>query len=479
MFQLILAILLSISTSFVNCKTATGKSERQLEDNIDQIIKPYVDHHVFSGSVLVAKNGEVILSKGYGLANKEWQISNTAESKYGIGSLTKSVTAILIMQQVERGRLKLSDTIDKFLPNIPKQRSSRITIHHLLSHSSGLPNYFAIPGWTDNSFNKSISLSDFSKVLENMSLLSEPGEQYHYSNIGFFFLGQIIEKVSGKSYELALSENILEPLTMNNTGLHLSQIVLDKAASGYQVNKTGGFRQPWINRDLFRGTGNLYSTVGDLFLLDQALYSDKILSKESKAIMFDPKNSYGWDNGEVSIIGKQKKTIGYSGQVLGFNSMITRYVEDNNTVILLGNIGTSNFERRQLSAELSHFLYSSKQPEKTKTRLSLLLMKALVDGNIEQRLAAYSKSNSQYEADESGISSLGQQLGWTGLSELSIKLLEFNVKIFPESAGSLVNLARAFQRGGRSMKALKYFQLAHKVAPDNDYIKTQINKLGK
>ena len=481
----LISLLIASGLISANSDSATN-SAITLSDNIESIVKPYVDNHVFNGSILVAKNGKVIFSEGFGLANKEWQVSNTADSKYGIGSITKSITAVLTMQLVEQKRLALTDTIDRYLPELPKKRAQGITVHHLLSHTSGLPNYFSIPGWTDGEFNKSISREEFSKILNGMELQSAPGERYQYSNIGFFFLGQIIEKVTGKDYGAVLEENILKPLSMKNTGLHLSEIVLDKEATGYQLNKKGGYRKNVINRNLFRASGDIYSTVGDLFKLDQALYSNKLLSTESKAIMFAENNSYGWNIGEATLDGPNigtivKRSINYSGQVLGFNSMMTRLVDDRHSIILIGNIGTSNYHREQMTRQLSQLLYGGSSLTATTIPLSFMLNKALVDGNLDQQLAIIeerlSKNKTPEAADERGIAALAQQIGWIGMRRKSIKLFELNARLFPESIASLANLAAAYQRNNRAKDALVLYEKAHKLAPDNEYVKQRLEQL--
>jgi CubicO group peptidase (beta-lactamase class C family) len=448
-----------------------------LSDRIEAMINPYVEHHVFDGSVLIAKNGKIIFNRGFGLASKEWKVPNSADSKYGIGSITKSITAILTMQLVEQKKLSLSDTIDRFLPNIPKQKARRITIHHLLSHTSGLPNYFAIPGWTNGEFNKSISRQQFSDILDDTELQSEPGTQYQYSNIGFFYLGQIIEKITGKDYQTVLSDNILTPLAMNDTGLHLSEIVLDKEATGYQLAKNGGYRKTLINRNLFRASGDIYSTVSDLFKLEQALYANKLLSEKSKSTMFNPENSYGWNLGEAKINGKTKRTISYSGQVLGFNSMLTRYIDGHHSIILLGNIGTSHYHRERLTDQLSQFLFTKKQPAPVKVPLSFSFNSALFDGTLEKQLSSFNKERSDYEIDEAGISALAQQVEWTGMNDVSIKLFEFNAQLFPQSVVSLAKLAAAYQRKGRIKDAISYFSKASELVPDNNYLRQQVKDL--
>jgi len=445
--------------------------------NVDALVASYVEHHVFDGSVLVAKNGQVVFSKGFGFASKEWSVSNTADSKYGIGSITKSITAILTMQLVEQQKTSLQDTIDKYLPNLPKARASHITIHHLLNHTSGLPNYFAIPGWTNGKFNKSINRQQFSKVLNNIELQSKPGERYQYSNIGYFFLGQIIEKVTAKDYHTVLKENILTPLGMNNTGLHYSETVLKNEATGYQLAQSGGYRKTVINRNLFRGSGDIYSTVGDLFLLEQALYTEKLLSKKSKSIMFEKENSYGWNIEPIDIGTLSKRTINYSGQVLGFNSMMTRFIDDQHSIILLGNIGTSHYHRALLTEKIGQLLYAEKQTIPSKLPLSFMLNKALVDSNIDKQLDDFRQDKTNYQVDEQGIAALAQQIGWAGMSELSTRLFEFNTRLFPNSVASLANLAAIYQRNGRTKDAINYYSKANQLAPENSTIKQQLSTL--
>jgi CubicO group peptidase (beta-lactamase class C family) len=477
----------------------TANSIDTLSDKINAIISPYIKHQVFEGSILVAKSGKIVFNKGFGLANKEWQISNTAESKYGIGSITKSITAILIMQLVEQNKLSLQDTIEKYLPNLPKEKASQISIHHLLSHTSGLPNYFAIPGWTNGKFNKSINRHEFSKILEKIELQTSPGDRYQYSNIGYFFLAQIIEKITNKDYATVLSDNISKPLGMKNTGLHYSEIVLENEATGYQVAKNGGYRKTLINRNIFRGAGDIFSTIGDLFLLEQALYGNKLLTDKSKSIMFAKQNSYGWNIENSSIYQKpiadtknsdssdsknyilSKKTINYSGQLLGYNSMLTRFIGDRHTIILLGNIGTNNYFRALLTKQLSQLLYPNPTSSNTASKLplSFMLNQALVEGGLDNKLEQLENTHSTFKADEQGIAALAQQIGWARMSERSERLFKLNTQLFPSSVASLINLAATYQQSGRIQDSIEYFTKAAQLAPDNLYIKQQLNRLTK
>ena len=190
---------------------------------IDDLMRRYVDNGQFNGTVLVAENGKVIFKKGYGLANMEWDTPNEPDTKFRLGSLTKQFTSMLIMQLVEQGKLKLEGKITDYLTDYPKAAGDKITIHHLLTHTSGIPNYTNLPAF--KTFNRNrYKPADFLKQFSDLPLEFEPGSAFAYSNSGYFLLGAIIEKVTGKTYEKVLQENIFTPLQMNNTGYDLSLI---------------------------------------------------------------------------------------------------------------------------------------------------------------------------------------------------------------------------------------------------------------
>src|SRR5687768_17919018 len=205
-------------------------------DKLDKLISAYAEYGKFNGSVLVAEKGKVIYKKGFGLADMEWNIPNQPDTKHRLGSITKQFTAVAIMQLVEQGKLKLDVPISSWLPDYPKKSGDVITIHHLLTHSSGIPNMTSFPGFFKDVMRNSYSPVQLVNISADSTLQFKPGERFAYSNSGYLLLGYIIEKVTGKSYEQVLQENIFTPLKMNNTGYDHHSALLKIRARGYEKN---------------------------------------------------------------------------------------------------------------------------------------------------------------------------------------------------------------------------------------------------
>jgi len=260
---------------------ACQEYSQSLQSRIDNLVNDYVVNHQFMGSVLVADKGEVIFAKGYGLADVEQNIPNTPDTKFMIGSITKQFTAMLVTQLVEKGKLRLNDTISDFVPDFPRDIGDKITIEMLLSHTSGLPFPEGIEKYYYAS-QKDEYLQEFIKQLSEEGLRFEPGEGYGYSNAGYFILGLMIEKMTGKSYEAVLNEQILKPLGMSNTGCDQKELVLENRAYSYQ--KLPDRYITWSDMHSYDpgivgfGYGSLYSTVGDLFKFSKALSTNQLLS---------------------------------------------------------------------------------------------------------------------------------------------------------------------------------------------------------
>jgi CubicO group peptidase (beta-lactamase class C family) len=263
---------------------ASDLKTTQMQSKIDALVNEYVVDRQFMGTVLVAEKGKVIFEKGYGLADVEKNIPNTPETKFMIGSITKQFTAMLITQLVEKGQLKLDNTISDFIPEFPKDIGDKITVEMLLCHSSGL----ILPEGIERYYyatSKDEWLQEYLKQLSEEGLRFEPGKGYGYSNGGYFILGLIIEKVTGKSYENVLSEQILKPLGMTQTGCDRKGLVVENRAISYAKlrdryntwNEETNSYDPGV---WGFGCGNLYSTVGDLFKFSEALSTHRLLSEK-------------------------------------------------------------------------------------------------------------------------------------------------------------------------------------------------------
>ena len=271
-------VLCAVVITVVFASVAFSQS---LPDEIDHIVNRYVVDHDFMGSVLAADEGKIVFAKGYGLANVEENIPNTPDTKFMIGSISKQFTAMLVTQLAEKGMLKFDDTISDFLPDFPKDMGERMTVEMLLSHTSGLPFPEGIEKYYYVS-TKQEYLQEFFKQVSEEGLRFEPGEGYGYSNAGYFILGLIIEKVTGKTYEEVLTEQILRPLGMSNTGCDRNGLVLANSAVSY--SKMRDRYITWSDMCSYDPTilgfayGSMYSTVGDLFKFSEALSNNDLLS---------------------------------------------------------------------------------------------------------------------------------------------------------------------------------------------------------
>ena len=289
----------------------------------------------FSGTVLVARNGKPIVSKGYGMANIELGVPNAPQTVFRLGSVTKQFTAMAIMMLAERGKLSVSDPICKYLPDCPAAWQP-ITVRNLLTHTSGIPNYTSFPDFAKTTISP-ITNAEMNGLLKDKPLEFAPGEKFAYTNSGYYVLGEIIEKVSGKTYADFLQENIFTPLGMKQTGYDNPLQIIKNRAAGYQRQGGEIINASYMDMSVPYAAGALYSTTGDLLLWDQALYTEKLVSKKSLDEIFTPfKNGYGYGWG----IGKKfdRREISHGGGIYGFATEISRFPDDQVTVIVLSNV---------------------------------------------------------------------------------------------------------------------------------------------
>ena len=305
-----------------------------IEVKVDEYIETYLSGNRFSGSILIARGDEIIFSKGYGYANRELGVQNRPDMKYRLGSVTKQFTTMAVMQLYEREMLSTGNPLSKYLPDYP--RGDEITIHHLMSHTSGIPNFTSFPDYVET-MSKHATLEDLISRFKGEPLEFEPGSQYQYSNSGYILLGYIIEQVAGQPYEDFLRENIFDKIGMVNTGYDNNKRIIPNRASGYQFDGSIVTNASYIDMSIPHAAGALYSTVEDLYRWDRALYTDVLLSEELKMKMFTPVHNnyaYGW---AVSPVGERKATH-HGGGINGFQTNIVRFTEDDVCIIILSNI---------------------------------------------------------------------------------------------------------------------------------------------
>lgn len=301
---------------------------------LDVLMNAFVEKYKFTGVVLAMKEEKVLYGKAFGYANRQHEIPNTLDTKFRIGSVTKQFTSALIMKLVEAGKLSLEDKLDKYIPDYPS--GNKITVRHLLSHTSGIVNFT-----DDKEYPKIMSqkhtMEELINLFKNRPLEFEPGTRFKYCNSGYILLTYIIEKVTGKSYDKALADFILKPAGLKDTGYAFNKSIIKKMASGYSIGADGKFENASFNHmSIPQGAGALYSTANDLCKWDRALRNGSILSADSLKELYTPvKGLYalGW------IVTKLHDTdvIMHGGGINGFVSYFLRYVADKTCIVVLSN----------------------------------------------------------------------------------------------------------------------------------------------
>lgn len=308
-----------------------------IQFKLEEYMNRYVDTWPFSGSVSVTRHGEVIFEKGYGMASIEHRVSNIPNTKFRIWSITKQFTAVAILMLEERGLLKISDTLRSYFPNYP-EFDERITIHHLLTNTSGIFNYSNIPESHKNLYRIPLTSEELIGFFKDRPLKFEPGSNWDYSNSGYYLLGLIIEKVSGKTYDKFLKDNIFDTLGMKNSGVDDNRTILQNKATGYYLNDESLIQCEYVDMNTVFSSGGMYSTVEDMNLWIEGLFGGRLIKKASIEKMITPyKNQYGYG----VFIDEQfnRRRINHGGGCEGFLTELHYYVEEGVSISVFSNYG--------------------------------------------------------------------------------------------------------------------------------------------
>lgn len=457
-------------------------------EQLDELINTYLKYGQFNGSVLVAQEGEVIYKKGFGWANMEWDIPNTPDTKHRLGSITKQFTAMLILQLAEDGKLDLHAPITTYLPDYPEKTGKQITTHHLLVHSSGIPNYTALPGFFENQSRDPYGPEAFVELFKDKELDFTPGKQFNYSNSGYFLLGVIIEKLTGKTYEQMLHDNILGPLGMDDTGFDHHADILKNRATGYEKRGRDFVNSAYLDMSIPYSAGSMYSTVEDLYLWDQALYTNKLLTKEYMKLFFQPDDlpayggmnyAYGWLIGEEAI-GNTEETLSvttHGGGINGFNTNISRSISDQSLVVLLNNTGSAPLNDITVAIWA---IINDKEYEMPKKSLAYELGGIIEVEGMEAGLAFYeaNKGIDDFHLSENEMNQIGYRLMQNDKLEEAKQVFKLNINAFPESFNVYDSYAEALMNMGETEAAIANYRRSVEMNPGNQNGLDMLEKLG-
>lgn len=323
-------------------EAATLTGDALAAQQIDAYLTRQAGFGTFSGAVLVARDGVPILNKGYGRANIEWEIPNTPDTKFGIAHLTMLFTAFAVLQLQEQGMLDVQDSVCAYLDPCPETWQP-ITLHHLLIHTSGVPDYT----WMDDyeQWKRNPTTPDkLLALVADLPLESEPGGEQRYSNTNYIILGRVVEKVAGMSFARYLRDEILEPLGMANTGMAAQGVVVPRRASGYEQ---GGFGADYEDASVLGAARGMYSTTEDLLRFNNALYSGELLPLDVVEPMLTPQTGAiegtGWENLRGGYGGffqtlRDRQVAFHGGHAGGFSSAMDHATDDGLTSIVLMNL---------------------------------------------------------------------------------------------------------------------------------------------
>jgi len=461
----------------VNGLHAQGKKER-----LHEMMKTFHKYNMFDGAVLVAENGKVIYKEGFGLANREWNIPNSTDTKFMIGSISKPLTATLILILVQKGLVDLNKTIDDYLTEFKNKPAAKVTIRQLLNHTSGIPNYDIIKDFFPRISRQSFSREDYVKVYSDSALAFKPGSRYMYSSWGYYTLGYIIEKVSGKSYEQAMQDEIFNKINMQNSGSYLHTQIVPKRASGYDYGFGNYIGADFRDQSNTMGTGDIYTTVEDLFTFHMAIANNSLLNKELTKEMFTPgirpaRYGYGWFNQNFRYTSTDSVSANYHlGSTEGFIAFFIRIPETNSMAVILCNSAPTDFFG--IIKNLLKVLYN--KPVELKEPIHKKMETIIAASNAENAVIAYKKmktDTAHFYADWLQLYYLGEKL-------LSLKryndakiIAENNVLEFPERDFINLSMANIYLALNRKEDAVKFYRKTLQLNPESEEAKNRLKEL--
>ncbi len=450
---------------------------------LDGLLSEYHRAGEFNGVVLVAKGDRVIHQSTVGNAVMEWEIPNTIETRFRIGSVTKQFTAALILQLVEDGLIELNAPMSRYLPDYPKAQADKVTIHHLLTHTSGIPSYTNMPEFTQQMMRTRYEREAFLKIFSELPLEYEPGELFRYNNSGYFILGVIIEKVTGKGYDQVLRERITTPLGLANTGYEHNNDMIARMANGYQRIPGAYERAPFLDTSVPFAAGMIYSTAPDLLKWTRALHAGKVFKKkETLQVMLTPtRDNYAYGLMVTKTVDGDRSItrVHHSGGINGFTSQLWYMPDDEYTIVALDNT-TSN---TGLAADAAFaLLYDRKLPVfrfPIAEEVGTVIQRSGIDAAIKRyRELRSGEKKDEYDFTEQQLNGLGYLYLGRGEAGIAQRLLALNLEMFPEAFNAWDSMGEVYMKAGENEEAIRHYRKALELNPGFANAKAMLAKLG-
>ena len=437
-------------------------SKKEIKQVADEICQAYHQMNWFDGVILIAKEGKPIFEKAYGLADREQQIPNTIDTKFRIGSLNKSYTDVLILQLIEQGKIKLDQKLADFNLGFPADIAQKITIQHLLTHTSGFGDIF-IPEYLDN-IRAYKDIDDILPLLLNAPLIFEPGTDQSYSNYGYIVLGAILEKVTGSSFEQLLQSNILDKIKAIATHYDIAENISGEAQS-YQFNLDGTKTNNTATLEYPTPDGGMYANASDLLAFYQAqTFSNQLLSDETKLKMVADYRDIDmkWED----ILNNPRAIQGFAGGGPGVSALVLTFLKEKYIVIILANTDEMVTEEIGFRLEAAMMGRSYDTPKLPAQHLLFQLIEEKGEDYLIHNFEKVVKEEELGKPDAMLLNNVGYDLIYSGNPDAAIQLFKMNIKLFPDDANPYDSLAEAYYNTGDLENAIKYYKMALEIDPD-------------
>jgi CubicO group peptidase (beta-lactamase class C family) len=447
-------------------------------------MQTYHKYNMFDGAVLVAENGKIVYKAAFGLANREWNIPNSTDTKFMIGSVSKPITAVLMLIQVQKGIISLNKTIADYLPEFTGRPAANITIKQLLSHTSGMPNYDIIKDFFPRISRRNFTREEYIKLYMDYALAFQPGTNYSYSSWGYFTLGYIMERVTGKTYAQLMKDDIFDKIGMRNSGSYFHTQIVAKRATGYDYSLGNFTSSDFRDQSNTMGTGDLYSTVEDLFLFHLALQNHTLLNKELTKEMFaegirPARYGYGWFNQQFRYTTTDSvKANFHLGMTEGFISFFLRMPETNSMTVILCNSSPTDFFG--ITKNLVRILYNKpvELKEPVHKKMETLVAKQGAKKAVEE-FATMSKDTSHFYVDWISMNFLAEQLLTLKRYEDAKIISENNAVAFPEKDLVMVTMGNIYLALDQKKQAAVYYKKALRLNPNFEEAKNRLKETGE
>jgi CubicO group peptidase (beta-lactamase class C family) len=452
------------------------------QQRLASIMQTYHSYNMFDGAVLVAENGRVIYKGAFGLANREWNIANTTDTKFMIGSVSKPLTAMLALIQVQKGLIGLDKTVADYLPEFSGKPAAGVTIRQLLNHTSGIPNYDIMKDFFPRISRQYFERDDYMKLYMDSALAFTPGTKYNYSSWAYFTLGHILEKVTGKSYAQLMKEDIYDRLGMNNSGSYYHTQVVSKRATGYDYTLGGYASSDFRDQSNTMGTGDIYSTVEDLFKFHLAITSYTLINKQLTDEMLTPgikpaDYGFGWFNKSFKYTSTDSVRVNFHlGMTEGFISFVLRIPSTNSFVVILCNSSPTDFFG--ITRNLVSTLYN--KPVKLKKPVHKVMESLIAGKGAAAAVGEYGKLKSDtanYYIDWISMNFIAEQLLQLKRYDDARIIAENNAIEFPDRDLVMVTMGNIYLKLNRKEDAITYYRKALAIYPGFEEARNRLKEL--